>query len=367
MYDCDKGYILSEKGPVGATCVAGLWRPIEMPKCTFGQHPRLRYNRRKRDAELRRNYLLLRNYRMFKRKLSEMIHKQRYIDDPFPLKQNRIKRSVVYHQNHRRIQKRPNNVNHKWKSLAPAISRFKRSFILPDYTHIDYQLALLNDNFRRPQRNRYEEQQRAYSKYFEKIKQKHRNYISNLLRASHSPINRAHDVDLVRNNNDENIYQKDDEYMQPAKDPFDEINAYASMPIPLPNINQNMNMYSKKEVHDGIVNNTFVGRNREKILHDKNKNRTPSQLSNDFLNFVPEQQNEKNLTNILELLRSQIIRRRKRSTDTVVEVKRNKLAKQSAIDDETILQNDEETREGDAGTKKVRTKEPCEVRAEKFF
>lgn len=35
MYDCDKGYILSERGPVGATCVAGLWRPTELPKCSM--------------------------------------------------------------------------------------------------------------------------------------------------------------------------------------------------------------------------------------------------------------------------------------------------------------------------------------------
>ncbi|XP_025833136.1 sushi, von Willebrand factor type A, EGF and pentraxin domain-containing protein 1 isoform X2 [Agrilus planipennis] len=51
MYDCDKGYVLTE-GPPGATCVGGTWRPQELPKCTYGQHPRLRWSRRKRSAAI---------------------------------------------------------------------------------------------------------------------------------------------------------------------------------------------------------------------------------------------------------------------------------------------------------------------------
>lgn len=48
MYDCDKGYYLSA-GPPGATCVAGSWSPKEMPKCSLGMHPRMRFNRRRRS------------------------------------------------------------------------------------------------------------------------------------------------------------------------------------------------------------------------------------------------------------------------------------------------------------------------------
>ncbi|CAB3368986.1 Hypothetical predicted protein [Cloeon dipterum] len=44
MYDCDRGYVLSE-GPPGATCVGGQWSPKELPRCVPGQHPRLRWNR----------------------------------------------------------------------------------------------------------------------------------------------------------------------------------------------------------------------------------------------------------------------------------------------------------------------------------
>ncbi|KAJ8937901.1 hypothetical protein NQ318_001674 [Aromia moschata] len=49
MYDCDKGFILAE-GPPGATCIGGQWSPRELPKCLLGQHPRLRWNRRKRSV-----------------------------------------------------------------------------------------------------------------------------------------------------------------------------------------------------------------------------------------------------------------------------------------------------------------------------
>lgn len=31
MYECEKGYVLSE-GPPGATCVGGHWSPRELPK-----------------------------------------------------------------------------------------------------------------------------------------------------------------------------------------------------------------------------------------------------------------------------------------------------------------------------------------------
>ncbi|KAF5269827.1 hypothetical protein FQR65_LT05873 [Abscondita terminalis] len=53
MYDCDKGYVLSE-GPPGATCVGGNWSPRELPKCTLGQHPRLRWSRKKRHVLITR-------------------------------------------------------------------------------------------------------------------------------------------------------------------------------------------------------------------------------------------------------------------------------------------------------------------------
>ncbi|XP_022230588.2 uncharacterized protein LOC111079639 isoform X1 [Drosophila obscura] len=73
MYDCDKGYVL-EVGPPGATCVAGKWRPLDLPQCLLGQHPRLRWNRRRRRSlqlrQLRSVYLLQRQ-RQLQRELAE--------------------------------------------------------------------------------------------------------------------------------------------------------------------------------------------------------------------------------------------------------------------------------------------------------
>lgn len=49
MYDCDKGYVLSE-GPPGATCIGGNWSPKDLPQCVPGQHPRLRWSKRRRRS-----------------------------------------------------------------------------------------------------------------------------------------------------------------------------------------------------------------------------------------------------------------------------------------------------------------------------
>lgn len=74
MYDCDKGYVL-EIGPPGATCVGGKWRPLELPQCLLGQHPRLRWNRRRRSIEMRylRSLEIMKNQRNLRRKLNELL------------------------------------------------------------------------------------------------------------------------------------------------------------------------------------------------------------------------------------------------------------------------------------------------------
>ncbi|KAL7300726.1 hypothetical protein TKK_0006705 [Trichogramma kaykai] len=64
MYDCDKGYYLAS-GPPGATCIGGSWSPKELPKCELGQHPRIRWNRRKRSAGEHRNETVVVAYRKF--------------------------------------------------------------------------------------------------------------------------------------------------------------------------------------------------------------------------------------------------------------------------------------------------------------
>lgn len=378
MYDCDKGYILNEKGPVGATCVGGLWRPIDMPKCLPGLHPRLRWTRRKRNAKNQHKHKFLRNFGRFKQQMNEILRQNALVDDPFPVQKMRTKRSLVHQNGQRKIHRRPirnHNTHHKWHMVAPAIMRFKRNTNRKRYPDIEYEFARpLRNDYQHQQRNNFEEeQQRAYNKYYERIRQKHRNYINNLLRASHSQ-SAADDEPF------ETTYRNQENYKTPAPDPFDEINAYASMPIPLPNINENRNVYTKVKLHDGIVNNTFVGRSSITNGNGNGNGRHhwPQETSNDFVEFSPKQ-HEKNVTNILDLLRSQIIRRRKRISainhhnkaafDKLVSKVEEKFHRQKRslpkidVSLTSLPQHDEETRDGDAeNTKKSRPKEPCEVR-----
>lgn len=385
MYDCDKGYILSERGPVGATCVGGIWRPVELPECLPGIHPRLRWARRKRNAKNHRNRKLFNKFNNFKREMSKYIQRSSVIDDPFPVQKLRTKRNILYQRGgQRRIHRRPirnHHVNHKWHLVAPAIMRFKRGASRKQFPEMEYQFARSERNeFRQQQRNRFEEeQQRAYNKYYERIRQKHRNYINNLLRASHSQ-SVVNDDPLVFDNK-ENTYHDDadveDNYKTPAKDPFDEINAYASMPIPLPNINENRNVYTKKEIYDGIVNNTFVGRGRssDQVRSEdgfKNRNFLPQKPSNNYYDITPKQQ-EGNVTNILDLLRSQIIRRKKRIYNGIQGQEHEKYALRGSKEFYRVKRaprapkkNEEPIDEDGNGSdtenpRKARPKEPCEV------
>ncbi|XP_075151703.1 hig-anchoring scaffold protein isoform X2 [Haematobia irritans] len=77
MYDCDKGYVL-DVGPPGATCVGGKWRPLELPQCLLGQHPRLRWNRRRRSIKMRhlRSSYLLKHSRTLERNLRSAFENQ---------------------------------------------------------------------------------------------------------------------------------------------------------------------------------------------------------------------------------------------------------------------------------------------------
>lgn len=356
-----------------------------------GLHPRLRWNRRKRDtSKFYHGHKLLRNFNRFKREMNEMLRKS-LVDDPFPLHNERVKRNLI-NQNHgpvRKIHRRPirnHNANHKWHLLAPAIMRFKRNIsqkriINPNTEYQFTRRVLRNDFLRQQQRDQMEEeQQRAYNKYYEKIKQKHRNYINKLLKASNRQTSIDDDDEPVIFENQQPTYRSDGgggaTYRTPSRDPFDEINAYASMPIPLPNINENRNVYAKKELPNGIVNNTFVGRNRN---HRLNHQLSEEENSNDFLDFTRKYHNgNHNVTNILELLREQIIRRRKRilrekrqnraslpigQPEILLRAKRSpRSPKKSDGNSGSLPQQDEDNRDGDTeNPKKSRPKEPCEV------
>ena len=142
----------------GATCIGGKWSPSELPECLPGQHPRLRWNRRKRSVNLKfaRGKFLLNHYRNIKRQHFD----HQVVEDFVKVASNREKRSLNAYRGRRTHHKSFNIIGHG----TEKISRKKRNIVKResrDYSEID----------------------RAYSKYYEKIKARYRNYVKNLFPA----------------------------------------------------------------------------------------------------------------------------------------------------------------------------------------
>lgn len=89
MYECEKGYVMDEGGAPGATCIGGKWRPTEVPKCHLGQHPRLRWSRRRRSLQIR--YLRSKFLSERSRRLQKIMYDD--IDEPVKELKSRRKRS----------------------------------------------------------------------------------------------------------------------------------------------------------------------------------------------------------------------------------------------------------------------------------
>lgn len=379
MYDCDKGYILQEKGPVGATCVGGVWRPVELPACQAGVHPRLRWNRRKRSLQMKatRSQFILKNYRNLKRKIDELMEESQS-DLSF------------YHQ----LRKR-STVNRRFARFAGKpilrrrIVRKKRNNrqLIPISQFTDALRALLYNN--RQRRNQNEDEELNYLKYIDKIRQKHRNYISNLFRISHNLVRNSsvlEEGDSLRHGHSPSergkpfsIYDRlshtvnspivmgTDDDLEPIESSvpplsIQTMDPISFMPIPLPNINQGMNRaYAKKEVVESpfIINNTYLGNNWAYQLNRNVPDR--SVYSNNFFDLPDLHDKQQNRSAIMAKLKSQILQRRKRSTDDENNKERMNRNKNSRgfYFNHTLLQDArDETAENE---RKGRAKEPCEV------
>ncbi|XP_049879785.1 uncharacterized protein LOC126376459 isoform X2 [Pectinophora gossypiella] len=106
MYECEKGYVLSE-GPPGATCVGGHWSPRELPKCTLYQHPRIRWSRRRRsitDTEIRhrRSAYLRQYYNSLKRQPNPT---QQYVDQLYDKYNHNTDKPTLRHANFKMMKK----------------------------------------------------------------------------------------------------------------------------------------------------------------------------------------------------------------------------------------------------------------------
>ncbi|XP_053618316.1 uncharacterized protein Hasp isoform X2 [Plodia interpunctella] len=106
MYECEKGYVLSE-GPPGATCVGGHWRPTELPKCTLYQHPRIRWSRRRRsitEPEIRhRRSAYLRQYYNNLRRQPDPT--QQYLDQIYNKYNHNTQKPTLRHANYKLMKK----------------------------------------------------------------------------------------------------------------------------------------------------------------------------------------------------------------------------------------------------------------------
>ncbi|CAH2250497.1 jg9593 [Pararge aegeria aegeria] len=106
MYECEKGYVLSE-GPPGATCIGGHWSPRELPKCTLYQHPRIRWSRRRRsitEPEIRhKRSAFLRQYYSKLRRQSDFSQEQ--IDELYDKYNHDNQKPTLRHANFKLMKK----------------------------------------------------------------------------------------------------------------------------------------------------------------------------------------------------------------------------------------------------------------------
>lgn len=304
MYDCDKGYVL-ENGPVsvsvhlsnvslnnlfaclsfqsGATCIGGKWSPSELPECLPGQHPRLRWNRRKRSVDLRfaRGKFLLNHYRNIKRK-----HFDHHMVDDFVKSASREKRSAQAYRGRRYY----NFVNE-----AIARSRLKRSLYKRDsrdYTEID----------------------RAYSKYYEKIKARYRNYVKSLFpnpKTKNSSMNNNYPLNDGRwqnsYNNPEFRYRATQKARTFGNDHQHSTDIEEDPPVALPSINDPIKSNRFEKPSDTVSMSNYYPSyyNQERYFGAEDTQETPKKSNS----------SADNAANIYAQLQSQIVRRKRGADD----------------------------------------------------
>lgn len=333
MYDCDKGFILGERGPPGATCVGGLWRPTELPLCLPGLHPRLRWNRRKRSLTMRaqRSQYLIRNIRQVQRKLSEL---QDDINRAAMVEQARIAFARV-----RRTSTLYGVVHGQRAALA---LRRKRNAL---NIHHRYGWPRV-DVMQRDRRNR-DGGDPAYNRYFQLLKQNHIDYINAMFRMSQDRHQRYNDTwhgddesqypasenvsPMIRDstfgdNRKHKIVGNDFLFGEQTANNYEPGNGQAefkSFPIPFPNINDNLNApHTKKlDLNQAYANNTFADRNLWKFSRE-NQNKNNAQQMAQVVDYAMQSQQNDNhhshrddVDDIISRLKSQTVHRRKRSPD----------------------------------------------------
>lgn len=304
MYECDKGYIFADGAPPGATCVGGKWSPLELPICLPGQHPRLRWNRKRRSIDqtvqrFNRAQNFIQQLRFLKRWKRDLSSK------PIPLN----------------VQRSPSN-------LYPII-RIKR----------DSQLRTNLYHLTRKRRDS-SDLERAYTKYYDKIKEKYKSYVKNLLAQNrlqvtsqpnsmikpHTPITNDGKVWYHPYNNPENNYHHQKMSHLPTNEFMDDAdiahyrnhhhfsndkyaqNAYPNLlkvaPIAIPNINEQLtsiNSENENNLYD--FHDTRFVNNEYNLMHQEK--------DSGYLENTSHFEKRPNETSIIAQLKQQIVRKKR--------------------------------------------------------
>lgn len=420
MYECDKGYVFGE-GPPGATCVGGKWSPTELPTCIPGQHPRIRWNRKRRSISYlipqerrhRRSNLLLRHYRYINRLKRDYFSDYNNQDD-LHLDENTISGSDQSHlevnpkyyiksklaqMNLSNLLNTPHSHGNQLYTNTPYTNRYPRDISSDIYSNLKlsnpYYFGRYSRDLRKAesilresnelQRNleylkRFprdlSEAEKAYTKYYDKIRQKYRNYVKNLLNRNRYHKNNknsrvhANDRDGVWHNeyenhdsitNPHNDYEKYDEITENENNPSSTNYVQDSyleqnsdiIPIAIPNINERISHNTNTNVQrsNNINQNRLL--NNEYIFSNQYDGEHRNILSENPLNV----EKRPNISSIIAQLKSQIVRRRKRDVqgtdlDRRAERKMNRRANHTINDDDG---------DGEINGRRGKPKEPCEV------
>ncbi|XP_038108340.1 uncharacterized protein LOC6031316 isoform X1 [Culex quinquefasciatus] len=399
MYECDKGYVI-DVGPPGATCIGGKWSPRELPQCIPGQHPRLRWTRRRRSIDLRlrfhRSNHLNQHYRYLKRKLDEHDEYHRM----YPMEQHAVaKRSVVGYRG-QLPHKRHYNFDDFQRFRAKRSIEANRNAFLRNA----FQTVLTRE------RRELSDVEKAYNKYYERIKAKYRNYVQNLLGYNRMrPLQENHKINVQdgrwytndpeslsrnrvvhkarigANDFEDELTTKEPRVVKP-KINKSRVKPKVQPPIAIPDINEESTY--KYDFHDIPEGNHSIALTENDIysnyfpppltgkyhtswqfasevspkVHGRSENKFPSDQS-----FSLAEKKPVSPANLMEQLHSQIIRRKRDTTrepaassaEDTRRARKNSRAVQNQTDSSGV--------DGLDANKKIKFKGPCEPLASESY
>ncbi|GAB0099339.1 locomotion-related protein Hikaru genki [Sergentomyia squamirostris] len=337
MYDCDKGYVLNE-GPVGATCIGGLWRPTDLPSCLLGQHPRLRWNRRRRSASMaiqnKRYHAWVKDY------LNQLAQ-----DD------------IAKDQGHRRKRESDNRIIYP----LTYYRNFENFPTLPVFSTTHAR-----------EKRQLSDIERAYSKYYQKIKEKYKTYVKQLLgynskHTNHTLANRPKQASKDR------IQMQDGRWMNTYNNPEmwsryrathkvrtagnENHNEDDSTRITIPDINDNRDSSEEllKQVSNLLNQEPEYQPPSKFQKHDAEALRNYQQKLEDLALSQNKNSTDSSLPSIIAQLKSQIVRKKRAIHDARTNFTTDKIL------------NDENGNETTLGNRKNRIRIPCEPLVPEMF